>query len=408
VKKKGLWRIDSLRKFYPWKFSLGFTLIELLVIIAIIGVLVGSLLAVLNPKEQISKSHDAQRKSDLNQIRTTLDTYYGDHNRYPPTLADIGSSYTPRVAQDPLKDQGYDNYCYETPSDGSSYLLSAKLERDSDPQATPGIKCKNDGIDYNYAITSSNTSIAAYTPTDTPVPPPPAGSTPTPTPSTSIFCGDGIKNGTEKCDGTDGVPLNFTCTDTCTLLANLLLNEDFESPVVTAIQKWDIYDSGVAGWNVDWYGGSTSYKGHTRPAIAKLEIHAKDWPDFTTANGNQYIELDSDWDGPAGSLTGEPASVTIWQNVATNPGKDYELKFSFAPRPNTVAANNNLEVRWDGNPIPILTTGPKVGNPGQTKWQDYTYTVTATGYSTRLSFTDLGTPDSLGTFLDNISLRLSQ
>ena len=138
MKKKGLWRIDSLRKFYPWKFSLGFTLIELLVIIAIIGVLVGSLLAVLNPKEQISKSHDAQRKSDLNQIRTTLDMYYGDHNRYPPTLNDIGSSYTPKVLQDPLVAQGYDNYCYETPLDGSSYLLSAKLERKSSLMANEG------------------------------------------------------------------------------------------------------------------------------------------------------------------------------------------------------------------------------------------------------------------------------
>ena len=419
-KKKSLRRISSFQKFYSWKFFLGFTLIELLVIIAIIGVLTGALLAVLNPKEQVSKSHDAQRKNDLNQIRTTLDMYYGDHNRYPPTLNDIGSSYTPKVLQDPLVAQGYDNYCYETPLDGSSYLLSAKLERNSDPQATPGIKCNNDGIDYNYAITSSNTSIAAYIPiptdtsvppppggptstpvppTGTPVPPPPGGPTSTPTPP-SIFCGDGIKNGTEQCDGTDGVLPNYTCTATCTLLKNLLLNTDFEIPVVATAQNWDIYDSGVAGWNVDWVSSQTSYKGYTRPAIAKMELHGKNWE--PAAKGNQYAELDGSWFGPSGSLSGEPASVTIWQDVVTVPNQKYELKFSFAARPNTPAADNKLGVQWDGQVIAII--GPRAGN-GHTEWEDYTYTVTATGDSTRLEFTDLGTPNSLGTFLDNISLR---
>ncbi len=32
------------------------------------------------------------------------------------------------------------------------------------------------------------------------------------------FCGDGIKNGTEECDGSDGIGLHQTCSDTCTLI----------------------------------------------------------------------------------------------------------------------------------------------------------------------------------------------
>lgn len=59
----------------------GFTLIELLVVIAIIGLLSSVVLASLNSARE--RARDAQRMSDLNQIRKLLELAYLDNNYYP-------------------------------------------------------------------------------------------------------------------------------------------------------------------------------------------------------------------------------------------------------------------------------------------------------------------------------------
>ncbi|MBI4812638.1 prepilin-type N-terminal cleavage/methylation domain-containing protein [Candidatus Falkowbacteria bacterium] len=62
-------------------FSKGFTLIELLVVISIIGVL--SSLAVVSLNNARTKARDALRKGDTAQLRTALNLYYDNNNRYP-------------------------------------------------------------------------------------------------------------------------------------------------------------------------------------------------------------------------------------------------------------------------------------------------------------------------------------
>ena len=60
--------------------SSGFTLIELLVVIAIIGILASVILASLNSAR--SKANDAKIKSELVEIQTALEMYYGQYGTF--------------------------------------------------------------------------------------------------------------------------------------------------------------------------------------------------------------------------------------------------------------------------------------------------------------------------------------
>ncbi|MFC1687580.1 type II secretion system protein [Patescibacteria group bacterium] len=67
----------------------GFTLIELLVVIAIIGYLSAIGLAQLNGARESAR--DAQRKSDLSQLRLGLLLYQEEYGAYPATVANAAA-----------------------------------------------------------------------------------------------------------------------------------------------------------------------------------------------------------------------------------------------------------------------------------------------------------------------------
>ena len=85
--------------------------------------------------------------------------------------------------------------------------------------------------------------------------------------------------------------------------ANLLVNGDFETPIVTDPHLWNIYPNGTVGlgWSVAWESTATSYNSVPRPNPALQELHrgVNGWLPQT---GDQYAELDSDWDGPSGPM----------------------------------------------------------------------------------------------------------
>lgn len=67
------------------KLTSSFTLIEILVVIAIIGVLSAAVLVAVNPVKRAGKARDAQRKSDMSQVKTALEVYFVTNGQYPFT-----------------------------------------------------------------------------------------------------------------------------------------------------------------------------------------------------------------------------------------------------------------------------------------------------------------------------------
>jgi hypothetical protein len=192
------------------------------------------------------------------------------------------------------------------------------------------------------------------------------------------------------------------CEQVCDPNIELVTNGGFETPVVGTPQLWDIFTtSQVPGWSIEWMAAQPPYQGLEQPVDAYLELHrgVNGWLPY---EGSQHAELDTDWDGPSGSVSGEPASVKIYQDISTIPGENYTIKFYFSPRPSTDAANNQLQFSWAGS-IEDTISGAGGSN---TNWFEHSYTFTAISATTRLQFADVGIPsDSLGTFLDNVSVR---
>jgi type II secretion system protein G len=163
----------------------GFTLIELLVVIAIIGVFSSGVITILNPKTQLDRAYDAQRKNDLHIIQNALDTYYNDHGYYPVAsdnkIADEnrnpiawGSSwvgYIDKLPQDPNTSKSY--VYVRSDSDPQTYHLYAALDGPvtTVPEASPDCGSTT----CTYGVASSNVAITMVapptsTPTLTPTP----------------------------------------------------------------------------------------------------------------------------------------------------------------------------------------------------------------------------------------------
>ena len=158
---------SQIRKFANSNSS-GLTLIELLVVMVILGIL--ATVGFGQYRTSQIKARDAQRKGDLDNIARALEMYYNDHESYPLSsngkiqveldVLNWGDAfdtddvvYMKTLPSDPVSD--YD-YCYESDADGSLYKLYAKLENENDDD-TGDYSCNSDD-DYNYGVSSSNTT----------------------------------------------------------------------------------------------------------------------------------------------------------------------------------------------------------------------------------------------------------
>ena len=79
----------------------GFTLLELLVVMAIIATLLT--IAVPRYNRSLLRSREAILKQDLTTLRESIDKFYGDTGKYPPTLAVlVERHYLRSIPVDPI------------------------------------------------------------------------------------------------------------------------------------------------------------------------------------------------------------------------------------------------------------------------------------------------------------------
>jgi len=129
----------AISKACPFGIKKGFTLIELLIVITIIGILIA--LSVFGLQGARESARDAKRKSDLEAIRSGIETYKADCNTYPLTLPSSGSpligsgvttncpttnTYMSAIPADPTSGR---SYFYS--STGVTYIACASLENSS-------------------------------------------------------------------------------------------------------------------------------------------------------------------------------------------------------------------------------------------------------------------------------------
>lgn len=167
--------------------SSGFTLVELLIVIAVIGILAGGIISIVNPVAQFQKAQDSRRKSDLSQIQKAFETFYQDNGKYPDAIdykikslsdnnadnnaVEWGGPWLPYMGTLPKDPSSSKNYVYYSPvtSNGQTYYIYASLDREgNDPQAChlDGTRCDNApvaascgaGAVCNYGISSPNVS----------------------------------------------------------------------------------------------------------------------------------------------------------------------------------------------------------------------------------------------------------
>lgn len=139
----------------------GFTLIELMVVVAIIAIL--TILFINSSAINIQRGRDAKRKTDLENIRSGLETYRSDCNIYPvaitfgsslkgsgaTTNCPITNTYINLIPQDPITGR---SYLYS--SNGTTYTICASLEVGSNPTVTCGGSSTCGSGTCNYQVTN--------------------------------------------------------------------------------------------------------------------------------------------------------------------------------------------------------------------------------------------------------------
>jgi choice-of-anchor C domain-containing protein len=122
-----------------------------------------------------------------------------------------------------------------------------------------------------------------------------------------------------------------------------------------------------------------------------VEIIHDYWP---AAEGHQSIDLNGIFEEIG----------TIYQDVVTVPGRTYKIKFAFAGNPEDPGTDKRIKVFWNEGEVADLTFNTAGRSLSDMGWGYHTYTVTATGATSRLKFQSLS-HGFLGPAIDDVSIE---
>jgi prepilin-type N-terminal cleavage/methylation domain-containing protein len=140
----------------------AFTMIELLVVIAILALLI--LLALFAMRGQIAKAQDARDKKNLTNLKVAFEDYYNDNSCYPPpewfdSSDDCDTNqlapYLDKIPCNEVTGQPY-TYEYDDPTCPTWHKLLTNLNY---PDESLFVTDGSGRTDYNYGVSSTNTSV---------------------------------------------------------------------------------------------------------------------------------------------------------------------------------------------------------------------------------------------------------
>lgn len=156
---------------------------------------------------------------------------------------------------------------------------------------------------------------------------------------------------------------------------NLVVNGGFESELVNA-GSW-VNVGSLPGWT--WVGGPGTGIEIRNNAVGVAH------------GGSNFIELDT---------TGNTTIEQVFTGLTG--GGMYELSFWYSPRIGQLDSTNGIGVTWNG--LSLTPTAVSATGGDANVWKAYRFNVLAQGGNDALRFAALGTSDSLGGNLDDVSL----
>ncbi len=123
----------------------GFTLVELLIVVAIIGILAGAVLIVINPTELIRRSNDSKRLSELDTLNKALILATTDGEI---VLTACASNCTSATGTQSIAGSGYVTFTINTGMTGlGKYLSTLPVDPVNDTAR---------GLYYSYQADATN------------------------------------------------------------------------------------------------------------------------------------------------------------------------------------------------------------------------------------------------------------